>query len=152
MKGWNIQTTFQGYYNYFHYTYQERVLKVEQLSGRMNASNSFVFGKGWTAELTGWLRTPAVYALTKSPWLGSLDAGVQKSFGSKLKANLSAQDVFYSNRIRGNINVPEFRQQTRLAFDTRVVMLSFTYTFGNNQLKGIRQRKTGSEDETQRTN
>jgi hypothetical protein len=31
-------------------------------------------------------------------------------------------------------------------------MLTFTYSFGNQQLKGARQHKIGSEAETQRAN
>jgi hypothetical protein len=36
--------------------------------------------------------------------------------------------------------------------DTRIAMLNLTYNFGKGQLKGMRQRKTGSEEEMQRTN
>jgi hypothetical protein len=36
--------------------------------------------------------------------------------------------------------------------DTRVAMLNLTYSFGNQQLKGMRQRRIGSEEEMQRTN
>jgi hypothetical protein len=40
----------------------------------------------------------------------------------------------------------------RIAFDTRVAMLNLSYTSGNQQLKAMRQRKTGSEEEMNRTN
>jgi hypothetical protein len=36
--------------------------------------------------------------------------------------------------------------------DTRVAMLNLSYSFGNEQLKGMRQRRIGSEEEMQRTN
>lgn len=122
------------------------------MAGRFNASNTFTFGKGWTGELAGWLNTPAVYALQKTPWLGSFDAGIQKLFSSKWKAKLSLQDVLYTNRYVFTIDAPGFTSRGRIAFDTRVVMLNLTYSFGNQQLKSSRQRKTGSEEEVQRTN
>ena len=58
MKGWNLQTNFLAVYSQFKYNFQDTPLTVQQVSGRLNASNTFVLGKGWTAELTGWLSTP----------------------------------------------------------------------------------------------
>lgn len=84
--------------------------------------------------------------------MGSLDIGLQKSVASKFQVKLSLQDVFHSNRFIGKINVPNFKSDARLAFDTRVVMLNLTYSFGNQQLKAARQRNIGSEAETQRAN
>lgn len=152
VKGWTMQTTLMGNYSRFQYTYQDTPLTIEQFSGQLNGSNSFVLGKGWTAELTGWLKTPGVNAIVRSPWLGTMDIGIQKAVGSKLKAKLSLQDVFRTNMFLGKIDAPGFRSDLRLNFDTRIVMLNLTYSFGNQQLKGIRQRRTGSEEETQRTN
>ena len=152
MKGWNLQTNFIGVYSQFKYAFQDTPLTVQQVSGRLNASNTFVLGKGWSAELTGWLSTPAVYAVFRSPWLGSLDVGLQKSVTSKFQVKLSAQDVFHTNRFIRTIDAPNFKSNGNLAFDTRVVMLTLTYSFGNQQLMGARQRRIGSEAETQRAN
>ncbi len=152
MKGWNLQTNFLAVYSQFKYNFQDTPLTVQQVSGRLNASNTIVVGKGWTAELTGWLSTPAVDALFRSPWIGTFDIGLQKSVTSKFQVKLSAQDVFHTNRFIRKIDVPNFKSKRILAFDTRVVMLTFTYSFGNQQLKGVRQRKIGSEAETQRAN
>ncbi len=54
--------------------------------------------------------------------------------------------------IIGRGSLPRYSQDYKITFDTRVAMLNLTYTFGNQQLKGMRQRKTGSEEEIQRTN
>ncbi len=151
-KGWTLQTTLVGNYSRFQYTYQGIPLRVEQFSGQLNASNAFVLGRGWTAELTGWLRTPGVNALFYSRWMGTLDVGIQKAIGAKLKAKLSLQDVFHTNRFLGETIAPGFTSDARLSFDTQIVMLNLTYNFGNQQLKATRQRKTGSEEERQRTN
>ena len=152
MRGWTLQGTLMGNYSLFDYSYKGFPIQVQQFSGRINASNSFTFGKGWTGELAGWLNTPAVYALQKSPWLGSLDAGIQKSFSSRWKAKLSLQDVLRTNKILFRIDAPGFTSRGSIGMDTRVVMLNLIYTFGNQQLKNSRQRKTGSEEEIQRTN
>jgi hypothetical protein len=152
LEGFTLQTTLLGFYSQFGYTYRGMPMHVRQLSGRLNGTGSVVLGRGWTAELTGWLNTPRVNALVRSPWLGALDAGLQKALGARLKAKLSVQDIFHTNRFIGEIRTPGFNRTFRLRFDTRIAMLNLSYTFGNQQLKGTRQRKTGSEEEMQRTN
>ena len=102
--------------------------------------------------MSGRLSTPGVNALTRTPWLGAMDLGLQKSFLKNWKAKLSVQDVFHTNRFIGRINVPDFNSKFKITMDTRVVMLNVTYSFGNQQLKNARQRKTAAEEEVQRTN
>ncbi|HZG24785.1 MAG TPA: outer membrane beta-barrel family protein, partial [Chitinophagaceae bacterium] len=151
-KGWTLQGTLMGNYSRFDYTYKGTPLHVQQISGSLNASNAIVLSKSWTAELTGWLNTPGVRALSHTPWLGTFDAGIQKTLSKRWKAKLSAQDILHTNRIIERIEAPNFSSRVRIGFDTRIVMLNLTYNFGNQQLKTLRQKKTASEEEVQRTN
>jgi Outer membrane protein beta-barrel family/Carboxypeptidase regulatory-like domain len=152
LKGWNMQVNVLGVYSQFDYKYLDVPTTVEQISGRLNASNTIVFGHGWTGEVTGWVSTPGVYIIQETPWLGSVDVGIQKSIGSALKAKITLQDVFHSNKYMGKIDAPSYKTDFTLAFDTRVLMLNLIYSFGNQQLRGTRQRRTGSEEEAQRAN
>jgi hypothetical protein len=152
MKGWTMQTNLMGIYSRFRYHYKAIPLSVEQFSGRLNGASAFVLGKGWTGELSGIVSTPSVNALSRSPWLGSIDVGLQKIFAKNWRAKLSVQDVFHTNRFIGKIDVPEFVSDIRITRDTRIVLLNITWSFGNQQLKSIRQRKTASDEEIQRTN
>ncbi|QJW90199.1 TonB-dependent receptor [Spirosoma taeanense] len=152
MKGWQLQTNVLGYYNQFQYDYEGTVLQMQNVAGRLNGNNAFTLGHGWTAELNGWVSTPAVQGIWRSPWLGSLDAGVQKAMSSALKLKFSMQDLFHTNRFRPTVNVPSGYQRGVLTFDTRVALLNLTYTFGNQKLKSERQRRTGSDEEIRRTN
>ena len=151
-KGWTMQTTLLGIYSQFQYTYLGVPRRVQQASGRLNGASAFTLGKGWTAEMTGWLNTPSVNAIARSPWRGSVDAGIQRSFGSKLKAKFSVQDLLHTNQILNRIETPDFTSNVRIRFDTRVALLNLTYTFGNQKLKGERQRRSGSDEETKRAN
>ncbi|PSR57361.1 TonB-dependent receptor [Adhaeribacter arboris] len=151
-QGWTLQTTMMGIYSQFQYNYQDTPLRVKQISGRLNGSNAFTLGKGWTAEVTGWLNTPAVDALWRSPWLGSFDTGLQKALGSRWKAKLSVQDVLHTNQIKGKIRTANYTSDICIRFDSRIAMFNLTYAFGNQQLKSNRPRKTSSEEEMQRTN
>lgn len=151
-KGWQLQTNWLGYYNRFRYEYEGKLLRMQNVSARLNASNTLTLGKGWTAELNGWVNTPAVNGIWTTPCIGSLDMGVQKGIGAALKLKLSGQDLFHTNRFIPSGNVPGYRSTTRLTFDTRLVMLNLTYNFGNQQLKSERQRRTASDEETRRAN
>jgi hypothetical protein len=86
------------------------------------------------------------------PWLGSLDIGLQKTFKKNWKTRLSLQDVFHTNIIKGKNNLPDFYNIVLIRRDTRVVMLTVSHSFGNQQVKSSRQRKTASEEEMQRAN
>lgn len=151
-KGWTMQTTLMGYYNQFDYTYQDTPLTLRQISGRLNSSSAIVLGKGWTAEFSGRVSTPGVMAVWTVPWLGSMDAGFQKTVNARLKVKLSVQDLLHTNRTIGTINVPTSIQHFRYSLDTRIALLNLSYTFGNQKLKAARQRKTAAEEEMQRAN
>lgn len=152
VKGWQLQTNVLGYYNRFQYDYEGTILQIQNVAGRLNGNNAFTLGHGWTAELNGWLSTPAVNGIWRSPWLGALDTGVQKAVSPTLKLKFSMQDVFHTNRFRPTVKTPSGNQVGVLTFDTRIALLNLTYSFGNQKLKGERQRRTGSDEETRRAN
>lgn len=152
MKGWTMQTNLMGIYSRFQYHYKTIPLSVEQFSGRLNSANAIVFGKGWTGEFAGRVSTPSVNGLNRSPWLGTMDVGLQKAFAKNWRAKVSFQDVFHTDRFISRVDVPDFESKVRITRDTRIVVLNITWSFGNQQLKSSRQRKTASEEEIQRTN
>jgi hypothetical protein len=152
VKGWNMQTNLMAIYNQFRYMYLGTIYHPAQIGGRFTNTHSILLGKGWTGEISGRLNTPAVNATFRSPWLGSMDLGIQKIFTKTWKAKLGLQDVFHSNMTKGKVIIPEFENRVQITRDTRVVMLTISRSFGNQQVKSSRQRKTASEDEIQRTN
>ena len=151
-KAWTMQATIVGLYARYQFMFLGTMQRREQLTARLTVSNAIVLGKGWSLEASGWINAPAVNALTRSPWLGSADAGLQKTLGAKLKARLTVQDIFHTNHVRSRVNAAGFVRITDIDFDTRVALLNLTYNFGNQKLKSVSQRKTGSEDELKRTN
>jgi len=151
-KGWQMQTNMLGYFNQYKFQYQEFQIAAKNFAGRVNVNNGFTLGKGWTAELNSWVNTPKLDVIFKMSWSGSVDFGIQKSVSSALKLKFSMQDIFHTIVIKGAMQAPNNYQRVSMNFDTRVALLSLTYNFGNQQLKGARQRKTGSEDETKRAN
>lgn len=153
LPGWRIQSTLLGLYGRYRFTYLDAPVVAKQVSGRLNVTNAITLTRGWSAELSGELSAPAVYVVTHTPWLGYLNTGVQKAFGSRWKLRLNAEDLLYTRKIaKGYINTAGYYMNIDISADSRVATLTATYVFGNQKLKASRQRRTASEEEMNRTN
>lgn len=125
--------------------------KVTTLSFFMQ--NSFKLGKGFTAELSGFYNSPSVWmGFFKSKAIYSIDAGVQKTvFKGKGMVKIAVGDIFNSLKFRGD---SDFAGQQNTFYgkpESRQFKASFNVRFGRSQIKAARQRKSGVEDETKRT-
>ena len=152
VKGWTMQNNLMGIYNQFRYRYKGEIFHPTQIAGRITSTNAILLGKNWTGEISGRLNTPAINVIAHYPWLGSMDLGFQKTFSKSWKAKLSLQDIFHTNMSKGWGELPDIKTGGTIRRDTRVVMLTISKSFGNQQVKSSRQRKTASEEEIQRTN
>lgn len=126
-------------------------IKVTTLSFFMQ--NSFKLGKGFTAELSGFYNSPSVWMGSfKSKAIYSIDGGVQKTiFKGKGTVKVAVGDIFNSLKFRGD---SDFAGQQNTFYgkpESRQFKLNFNVRFGRTQIKAARQRKTGVEDETKRT-
>jgi hypothetical protein len=152
LKQWKAQFSATGAYGLLDYTFVDRQLRAKQVYGKINIANSFFWGRGWSAELNGWITTPGVSAgMFHSPWLGSLNMGVQKSWNGKWKCRLSVTDILHTDRWVGEFEGSGFYFKYNIVRDTRILLLNVTHTFGNQKLKAGRQHKAASEEEMQRT-
>lgn len=145
--------------NYTKYTADfgggSRKINVDAASFNIYQQHSLRFGKkkDWTAELSGWYNSPALWeGAFKSKSMWSVDAGMQKTvFKGKGTFKVSVSDIFFSMKWRGEL---DFAGQKSIAsgnFESRQLKTSLTWRFGSNTVKAARQRKDASEDEKKRT-
>jgi hypothetical protein len=148
----NLNTNFSQYKADFG---PGREIDLDAFGLSFFSQNSIKLGKdkSWTAELTGFYNAPTVHqGAFKSKSLWSVDAGAQKQIlkgQGTIKASFS--DVFNSLQFRGT---QEFAGQVTnfsAKWESQQLKLNFTYRFGNKQVKAARQRATGAEEETKRT-
>lgn len=81
--------------------------------------------------------------------------GIQKKFsGNGGTLRIGVDDVLNSLRLRSVSDFPEHNlvSDFEVDFSQRTFKLSYSRNFGNNQLKGARQRAIGSEEERRRVN
>jgi hypothetical protein len=146
-KWWNVQTNFTGVYNAYKSIYLDQQLDIKQASWNMYANSQFTIKNGWSAELSGWYNSKAFYGLYAARPMGMLNAGVQKNIlNKKGTIRFNVNDIFWTNRFRGRAIYKDIDFFVRSEWPSRQFRLTFTYNFGNQNVKGARQRNTGSDD------
>jgi len=116
------------------------------------AQNTIKLPMNITFEVSGWYNTGGIWggSYVSDPQ-GSLDLGLQKKlFSDQATLKLSYTDVFdtapwHSRNVYAGIVILAHGN-----WESQQFRASFTYRFGNKQLKGLRQRATGSESEQKR--
>jgi len=135
--------------------YNNEPLQVHTKNLQVVWINSFSLPKDFSAELIGFYQSEALFGTTVALPMTALNIGVQK----KLPGNLGTlrfgiDDVLNSLKFGGGSNFPEYNLISKFDadFSQRTFKLTYSRNFGNNKLKGTRQRATGSEEERQRVN
>lgn len=132
-----------------------RVINIDNVSFNIYQQHSLRMGKkkDWTAEVSGWYNSPALWeGAFRSKAMWSVDGGVQKSiFKGKGTFKVAVSDIFFSMKWRGEL---DFAGQKTIAsgnFESRQLKTSLVWRFGSNTVKAARQRKDASEEEKKRT-
>ncbi|MBW3128732.1 TonB-dependent receptor [Hymenobacter profundi] len=117
-----------------------------------NTNQSFSFGRGWAADVTGLYQSREVAAFEVVRRRGQVTAGVQKSLWDKQATlRLNVSDIFYTTPIRSTATYDNFRETFYNRFDSRVATLAFTYRFGGSKVTAARKRTVGADEELRRT-
>jgi hypothetical protein len=111
-------------------------------------------GKGWTAEMSGFYTTPTIWQGTfKIHGIGNLDAGIQKLvLGKQGTIKVSVSDLLHTFQYTATSDFAGQYLRATGGSETRLLKVYFTYRFGNAQVKAVKARKTGSEEEGKRSN
>lgn len=137
--------------NYFFNVFRTEYKGDNQLENGItgftfNLQNSFQFGRGFSAELSGYYESSSVYGMFVSQPFYEISVGAQKQFfNNKYTAKVMVNDVFQSHQLkyRALFNNIDMNGHTR--FDSRKVTFSLSYRFGK-QGATVRERKSGTED------
>ncbi|CCH53808.1 TonB-dependent receptor [Fibrisoma limi BUZ 3] len=141
----------------FHNAYRAQVagtpLNYSRLSANLTSNHTFVFGHGLTAELNATYNSPYVYSQNQMQSFGQVSVGLQKSLWQK-RATLrfNWNDLLQTQRFYGKVQFQNMDFRFATYSETRVARLTFTYNFGNRDVKGASNRRTVSEDEQRRMN
>ena len=117
--------------------------------------NLFTLPNDFSVELVGFYQTKGLFGSAAFLPMGALNIGIQKKFsGNGGTLRFGIDDVLNSLKWRGESNFPEHNLVSGFEadFSQRTFKLTYSRNFGNKELKGTRQRATGSEEERGRVN
>jgi len=150
-KWWSARLNLSGYINHFQSTIASGTVDNQQLSYNAYMSNNFTLSKTLRAELSGWYNSPNVWGLFEARSQYAIDAGLFKSFWKdKASLKLNISDIFFTNNFRVKIQQDNINARIAGNWESRRVNLSFSYKFGNTEMKPERRRATATEDEKNR--
>ncbi|HEY0678272.1 MAG TPA: outer membrane beta-barrel family protein [Chitinophagaceae bacterium] len=136
-------------YNKFSGIIYGEYIEVEATNMMLNVNNQIKLKKGWSAEVSGWYRTPGIEGQIKIRSMGQLALGVSKQvMKGKGSVRFNVRDVLYTQKAKGEINFESTEARFQNMRDSRVANLTFTYRFGK-PLNGNGQRKKSSAADEQ---
>lgn len=111
--------------------------------------HTFRLPKGWSFQVSGWFNSPSIWqAVFRSKAMGAMDVGVRKQIlDGDGTISLLVGDVLGTAGWRSvNDFTPGLYMSGHGNWESQTVKLNFRYNFGNKNIKGARQRNTGTED------
>ena len=150
-KWWNGYVSFWYNYQLIQGSFNNIQLDISAPNYGAYIQQTFTLGKGFNAEVSGWFNGKGLEDTWEKNAMGSLDIGLQKRLlKDKVSIKITATDVLRTTRFRGGSNYGNTDLRINQQNENRTLRLSFSYRFGNSQVKAARQRKTASESEGRR--
>ena len=125
---------------------------LQRFSWNFYAQQSYLVNQKLSVELSGFYNSPSIWGATfKNREMWGVDAGLKlKILKDRGSLNVSVSDIFRSMRWRGISDFSGLYMDASGTWESHQLRFNFTYSFGNEQVKGMRNRKTGAEDEMNR--
>ena len=148
-KWWNMQNSLMGFASELDAIYKGEAITLKQKTFMVRSVQSFKLPKEYTVELSGFYRSAGLFGIYKANAFGALDLGAQKKF-PKIKSSLrlAYDNMLNTLKFRPSINLPDQNLVVSglLRFSNPTLRLTYTHNFGNDKLKGSRQRATSTEE------
>ena len=149
-KWWEGFINFTGVISAFEASFRPGfAYKASVNTFNVYSEHSIRLPQGWSFQASGWYNAPTIWqGAFRSKSMGSIDMGVKKQiFNGNGSISLRASDILGTTGWRMvNDFTPGLYMQGTGRNENQNVTLSFSYRFGNQNVKGSRQRKTGTED------
>jgi len=146
IKKWysgNVNSTV--YYNKMSSDLNWGVVGYEIFTFSIKMQHVFTLPKKFKVELSGFYNHDSYWNIWFVEPHYQLDVGISKKYRN-FKFNLAVKDFLNIREGNGGVFQNSVNMVTTYKPESRKVMLSINYKFGNNKVKNARQRSTGSED------
>ncbi|KAA2243168.1 TonB-dependent receptor [Chitinophaga agrisoli] len=149
-KWWSMQWNLTALGRQTNGIYQGESVRLQHGNLNINTVQKFKLPKGFSVEASAFYQSRNLNGISVTKPFGTLDIGIKKTLPrNKGSFVLNGANLLKTLVFRPETNLPELNLRTRtyLRFFGRTVKLTYTRTFGNDKLKGKRNRDTGAEDE-----
>lgn len=123
-------------------------IRLIQCGLNINLVNVFRLPNAFSIELSGTYQSRTLSGISHFSPMGSLNAGIQKSFGKDGTIRLSMDDILYTNYWRIRTHSPDNNVDTNFRYDwhNQYFRLTYSRNFGNGKLRPVRVG-SGSDEE-----
>lgn len=152
-KWWEMQYNLTGVYNIIETDQTGETVNITNTFLRANGSNTFKLPKDFTFEVSAVYWSPSYFGITRFRPFLILNFGMEKKLpNDNGSLRLSLNDALAARDFRGVTDLPEQNLDIRRRFklEGQIFNLSYTRSFGNNQLKKLRNKTDASQEEQRR--
>lgn len=150
-KWWNMNNNLSAFYAIYKGELMGDVLNVTNFGYNFFTSQNFVIARGWNAEASMWYNSPSIEGTFAGREIYAINAGVSRSlWKNKGSLRLTVNDIFATARWRGETDFGGVKMNISNVWDSRGVRATLVYRFGNQNVKGARNRQTATSAEQKR--
>ena len=149
---WEMRTNLTGTYQKSKTAHYDENPVLNSFRYSAHITNTIDLPREFSFEISGDYQSKSVWGIMEIRQMGSLNIGVQKRIASgRGMLRLSADDILHTKIWKGNTNLPSENLDSQYIYDNkeRNIKLTFSWNFGNSQIKSMDVR-TGSEEEQSR--
>lgn len=152
-----IKAWWEGYlwlgvwHNQFRSQLADGQLSAGSFGGGCYVSQQFNVGKGYGLEASFWAQFPTREGVFVNRGISSASAGAKKSlWDNKATLKIAINDLFGTQRWMESVDFGSVRGTIRNTWESQNIALSFTWNFGNQNLKTRNRKSGGAEDSDER--
>ena len=148
-KWWRSNVYINAFNNKFEGIVNNTYVTIDATTIMLNGSQQFQFAKTWSAEISGFMRTPGLESVIHTKTFGMVSLGLSKQvMKNKGTVRLNVRDVFKTQVFRGQSKYSNIDASFQERRDSRVANLGFTYRFNKGKVNQ-RKRSNGSANDEQ---
>ena len=140
---WEIQLNAIGNLFYIEAEYTSNTYNSSMQNLSLNSSQRFKISESITAEISGFYQTKQFWGIMEFVAFGALDFGIEKKL-KRSTLRMSYSDLLGTNIWQFRTEVPSenLNSSAKINFETSIVNLTYSFRFGNDQLRK-QKRKSG---------
>lgn len=150
---WSSRINLVGFINQFESEFSNGQIDKGQTSGRINLNNAITLPKGMRAEISGFYQSPVLWGIFNLESMWAIDLGFTVPiWNGRGSLQFNINDLFNTNQVNGFVDQGTIDVTMDQLRESRRANLTFSYSFGNQEVKPARNRRTATEEERNRVN